>query len=175
MVNRTAYELPLRYKASSHADAKQRIAAAAAALVHPGATVALNGGTTTTEVARALATRADLQGGHGDPSITVVTNAVNIANELAVRPQLKLVVTGGVARAQPYELSGPLALPLLDALSLDVAFLGVDGLDLWDGRQHPQRERGRRQPPDGRAGRAGGRRRRRLQARRPGLRADLHD
>lgn len=143
MVNRTAYELPLRYKASSHADAKQRIAAAAAALVHPGAIVALNGGTTTTEVARSLATRSDLQGGHGDPSITVVTNAVNIANELAVRPQLKLVVTGGVARAQTYELSGPLALTLLDGLSLDFAFLGVDGLDLEMGATtHNENEAG---------------------------------
>src|ERR1700730_2362217 len=54
---------PLRYKTAGHAPEKQRIGRAAAALVAPGASVALNGGTTTSEVARALATRPDLQDG----------------------------------------------------------------------------------------------------------------
>jgi len=51
-------------------------------------------------VARALADRDRL---------TVVTNSLSIASELAVRPNLKLVVTGGVARTESYELVGPLA------------------------------------------------------------------
>ena len=38
-----------------------------------------------------------------------MTNALNIASELAVRPNLRLVVTGGVARSASYELVGPLA------------------------------------------------------------------
>ena len=54
------YDLPLRYKSERHPSEKQRIAAVAAALVQPGQVVGLNGGTTTTEVARALAVRADL-------------------------------------------------------------------------------------------------------------------
>lgn len=57
----------------------------------------------TTEVARALAVRADIAAdaaaGMGRPSaLTVVTNALNIAAELVIRPQIKMVVTGGVAR-----------------------------------------------------------------------------
>ena len=133
VLNRVAYELPLRYKSARRPDEKQRIAAAAVALVAPGAIVGLNGGTTTTEVARALATDAGLQGDGREPSITVVTNALNIANELAIRPHIKLVVTGGVARPKSYELSGPLAGPLLERVSLDYAFIGVDGLDLQAG------------------------------------------
>ena len=43
------------------------------------------------------------------PDLTVVTNALNIASELAVRSNLKLVVPGGVARAASYELVGPIA------------------------------------------------------------------
>src|SRR5215203_2376250 len=58
--NSTASELPLRYKAVRHAPEKRRIAEAAAALVSRGMVVGLTGGTTTTEVARSLATRADL-------------------------------------------------------------------------------------------------------------------
>jgi DeoR family transcriptional regulator, aga operon transcriptional repressor len=124
-----SYDLPLRYKTARYAPQKQRIGRAAADLVAAGATVALNGGTTTSEVARALATRPDLQDGTGGPVITVVTNAMNIANELAVRQHIKIVVTGGVARAQSYELIGPFATVVLDQLSLDWAILGVNALD----------------------------------------------
>jgi DeoR family transcriptional regulator, aga operon transcriptional repressor len=122
-----SYDLPLRYKTARHAPQKQRIGRAAAALVAAGATVALNGGTTTSEVARALAVRPDLQ--DGSPVVTVVTNAMNIANELAVRPHLKIVVTGGVTRSQSYELIGPYATLVLEQLALDWAILGVDALD----------------------------------------------
>ncbi len=125
--NSVAYDLPLRYKTARHASEKQRIGVAAAALIAAGGTVALNGGTTTTEVARAIATR-DLNDSRGEPTMTVVTNALNIANELAVRPHVKIVLTGGVARPQSYELIGPLATLVLETLTLDYAILGVDGL-----------------------------------------------
>ncbi|MFF1506440.1 DeoR/GlpR family DNA-binding transcription regulator [Streptomyces sp. NPDC058326] len=128
-----SYELPLRYKSSRHASEKQRIAAAVVELVGEGDVVGLNGGTTTTEVARALALRVGGGRRHTNeataPAFTVVTNALNIASELAVRPQIKIVVTGGVARPQTYELVGPLTAGVLKEVVLDVAVLGVDGLD----------------------------------------------
>lgn len=128
------YDLPLRYKSERHPTEKQRIAAMAAAMVRPGQVVGLNGGTTTTEVARALAVRSDLQsGGPLAPAVTVVTNALNIATELAVRQSIKLVATGGVARPQSYELTGPLATGVLEQVTLDVAILGVDGIDVRTG------------------------------------------
>lgn len=114
------YELPLRYKGIRYADEKRRIAEAAARLVSEGMAVGLTGGTTATEVARAL---ADHQ------QITIVTNALNIASELGVRPNIKLIVTGGLARSQSYELSGPIAEASLTGLHLDIAFIGVDGID----------------------------------------------
>ncbi|MFF9066430.1 DeoR/GlpR family DNA-binding transcription regulator [Streptomyces sp. NPDC014891] len=133
-----SYELPLRYKSTRHAAEKRRIAEAAADLIAPGEVVGLNGGTTTTEVARALALRfasgrADTAGTTGPapsgPALTVVTNALNIAGELAVRPQIKIVTTGGVARPQTYELVGPLTVGVLTEVVLDVVVLGVDGVD----------------------------------------------
>jgi DeoR family transcriptional regulator of aga operon len=114
------YELPLRYKGIRHAEEKQRIARAAAASVSEGMAVGLTGGTTATELARALA---------GKQQITIVTNALNIASELGLRPNLKLIVTGGLVRSRTYELSGPLAEASLVGLNLDVAFIGVDGID----------------------------------------------
>ncbi len=123
------YDLPLRYRSERHPSEKQRIAVVAAGLVQPGQVVCLNGGTTTTEVARALAIRSDLSTAAGVPGLTVVTNALNIAAELAVRQHIKIVVTGGVARPQSYELTGPLATGVLQRVSIDVAILGVDAID----------------------------------------------
>ena len=123
------YDLPLRYRSERHPSEKQRIAEVAAALIQPGQVVGLNGGTTTTEVARALAIRSDLSTAAGVPALTVVTNALNIAAELAVRQHIKIVVTGGVARPQSYELTGPLATGVLERVSIDVAILGVDAID----------------------------------------------
>jgi DeoR family transcriptional regulator, aga operon transcriptional repressor len=130
VVNGVSYDLPLRYKSAKHASEKQRIGVAAASLIEPAMVVGLTGGTTTTEVARALAARPELAGAGPDgPSLTVVTNALNIANELLVRSRMKIVVTGGVIRPQSYELVGPLATGILRELTLDVAFLGVDAFD----------------------------------------------
>ncbi|MEX0650852.1 MAG: alkaline phosphatase, partial [Actinomycetota bacterium] len=101
-----------------------RIAREAASRVDDGALVGLTGGTTTTEVARELLDRAGL---------TVVTNALNIAGELAIRSDLKLVVTGGTARPESYELVGPLAERALAEMHLHTAFVGVDGVTLDEG------------------------------------------
>ncbi len=118
------YELPLRYKGPRHHEEKRRIARAAAELVTDGMAIGLTGGTTCTEVAREIVERERL---------TVVTNALNIASELAVRPNLKLVVTGGTARPESYELVGPLAEASLATLHLDLVVIGVDGIDVTAG------------------------------------------
>src|SRR3954452_7736658 len=114
------YELPMRYRGGQHYEAKRAIAEAATALIPVEATsVGLNGGTTTTEVSRALASRSGLR---------VVTNALNIASELAVRSNIELVVCGGSARPESYELVGPLAELTLSNINLEVAIVGVDGI-----------------------------------------------
>lgn len=133
-----AYDLPLRHKSSRFAEQKARIGAAAAALIPAGSVVGINGGTTTSQVARALVTQphdvsanGSADGGADDGVVyTIVTNALNIANDMAVRRTVKLVVTGGVARPSSYELVGPLADPTLVRVHLDYAVLGVDGFDL---------------------------------------------
>ncbi|MCL1897950.1 MAG: DeoR/GlpR family DNA-binding transcription regulator [Micrococcales bacterium] len=128
-----SYDLPLRFKTSRFAAQKQAIGERAAAMIKPGQVVGLNGGTTTLEVARALAVRTDLAETNLAKPVTVVTNAINLASELLVRPHLKVVVTGGVVRAKSFELIGPLAGTVIEQLALDVTFLGVDGLDLGFG------------------------------------------
>ena len=114
------YELPMRYRGGQRQDAKRAIAKRAIELLPADVTsIALIGGSTTTEVARSLISHGRLR---------VVTNALNIASELAVRAQIDLVVCGGSARAESYELVGPIADATLAGLNLDVAIIGVDGV-----------------------------------------------
>ncbi len=120
-----AYELPVRYRDTHHREQKRRIAVAAVSRIPSGPiVVGLTGGTTTSGVARLLVERTDL---------TVVTNALNIAGEIALRPRLRLVVTGGVSRSQSYELVGPWAEHTLLGLNLGIAFVGVDGISAEGG------------------------------------------
>ncbi|MCQ6563230.1 DeoR/GlpR family DNA-binding transcription regulator [Paenibacillus mendelii] len=98
---------------------KEIIAAKAASLVQQGDIVGLTGGTTTFLIARELKNR---------PEITVVTNAVNIAMELAESQQVQVVLTGGVMSNETFELSGPLAEAKLEGLHINKMFIGVDGI-----------------------------------------------
>jgi DeoR family transcriptional regulator of aga operon len=136
-----AYDLPIRYKKEQHAPEKQRIAQAASTLVRRGDVVGLCGGTTSTAVATALGTRADLAEPSPHPTLTVVTNAINIAAQLVMRPQIKTVVTGGVVHPRSYELVGPYSDIVLEQITLDVAFVGVNGIDAAFGATvHDERE-----------------------------------
>lgn len=128
-----AYELPARYKNASADDHKQRIARAAALLVAPGTVVGFNGGTTTSATARRLAARTDLAISSERPAITVVSNALNIASEMVLRPFIRCVSLGGVARPESYEQSGPLAAMVLEQLWLDTLILGVDAVSAIGG------------------------------------------
>jgi DeoR family transcriptional regulator of aga operon len=124
-----AYDLPIRYKREQHAPEKLRIAQAASALVPRGAVVGLCGGTTSTAIATVLGARPDLMEPSPHPNLTVVTNAINIAAQLVMRPQIKTVVTGGVVHARSYELVGPYSDVVLEKITMDIAFIGVNGID----------------------------------------------
>jgi DeoR family transcriptional regulator of aga operon len=114
------FEVPISYRRGAVAQ-KRRIAAAAASLIGEGAIVGITGGTTTMEVARALTPVRKL---------TVVTNALNVGMQLARHQNIRLVLTGGVCRTASFELSGPIAESTLSGYNLDVAFVGVDGIDI---------------------------------------------
>lgn len=98
---------------------KHRIAIAAVRQVQEGQSVVLDSGSTTTAVARELRRFRQL---------TVITNAVNIAAELA-GTAVEVILTGGSLRPNSFSLVGPLAENTLRRLSADVLFLGVDGFD----------------------------------------------
>jgi len=117
----------LREKAKLYRKEKLAIAIAAARLVAEGQVVILDSGTTTTEIARAL---------RNFKNLTIITNAVNIAAELA-NSSLEIILTGGAVRKNSFSLVGPIAEETLRRLSADILFLGVDGFDVQYGLSTP--------------------------------------
>ena len=117
----------LREKEKLHHKEKLRIAAIAAAMVQEGQVVILDSGTTTTEIARAL---------RKFRSLTIVTNAVNIAAELS-GTSVEVILTGGTLRKNSFSLVGPIAEETLHRLHADLLFLGVDGFDVHYGLSTP--------------------------------------
>ena len=115
-------DVPITVKETLHHAEKVRIGHAAAQMIRDGETIMLDSGTTTAEVARQIRFLR-LR------SLNVVTNALNIAMELANVPHVRLIMIGGVLRQMSYSLAGPPAEQTLRGLHADRLFLGVDGLD----------------------------------------------
>jgi len=102
---------------------KRCIAGAALKFIEPGDTIYLDGGSTVLELARLLGERSNL---------TVVTNSLHAAHELAGRGP-RLIVIGGELRRLSQTLVGPLTRLLLQELHLDKAFMGTIGFALKEG------------------------------------------
>jgi DeoR/GlpR family transcriptional regulator of sugar metabolism len=106
------------------ADEKRRIGAAAAALVEPGSTIFLSGGTTTEHVVPRLPVNA---------RITVVTNAINVVYALSTRADVEGILLGGYLRHSELTLLGPMAEQAIGQFRFDQALYGCFGLDPEDG------------------------------------------
>jgi DeoR/GlpR family transcriptional regulator of sugar metabolism len=101
---------------------KQRVALAAAALVRPGSTLLLDGGTTALAVARALP---------GDLSATVVTHSPTVAAALVENPTVEVYVLGGRLFKHSAVTCGAAAAEAARGVQADLFLLGVTGV-------HPQ-------------------------------------
>jgi DeoR/GlpR family transcriptional regulator of sugar metabolism len=112
----------LRMRQSSRC--KQAIGQAAAGLVADHESIFLGSGTTTLCVARNLLDRQDL---------TVITNALNVAVELASARQVNVVVTGGLLRASELSLVGHIAELSLREVRVDKVILGIPAIHLQAG------------------------------------------
>jgi DeoR/GlpR family transcriptional regulator of sugar metabolism len=123
---RASEEPPFEETAVERLEQKDRIGAAAAALVEDGQTVMIDIGTTTLQAAR------HLHGRH----LTVVTTSLAVYEELLPDPAIELVLPGGVVRRNYRSLVGVLAEDTLRQLGADVCFLGTSAVDaalaVWD-------------------------------------------
>jgi DeoR family fructose operon transcriptional repressor len=112
-------EIAFEHRRLQNKHRKRMIAEQAAALVEPGDTIFIDSGSTCLEFARSLSS---------DWSGRVLTNCLLVAVELAARPQLEVLITGGQVRSGDLSCSGDFGVALHDNFYVARAFVGAGGV-----------------------------------------------
>lgn len=128
---RVGAEFSLSEKNKLHYQEKLRIGKTAAALIEDGDTIILDSGTTTMEINNNLPNLA---------SLTVITNALNIAYKLVEHEHINVIVPGGFLRKNSLSLVGTTAEDNFKNYFCDKLFLAVDGFNTTFGLSTPNVE-----------------------------------
>lgn len=126
-MDQVRFEPPYLEKQASFLEEKKNIAEKALQLIRSGETVLLDAGTTTLQLAKQFYAL----------SLTVVTNSVDVLNELQHSQQVELHSTGGMIRAETGAMVGPYAEEFLRKIKVDKVFLGMNAVDLDEGLSTP--------------------------------------
>lgn len=107
---------------------KIRIGRRAAEFVSDGDSLILDSGSTTTEIAKNLASRKNL---------TIITNALNIALLLGTTVSCEIMVTGGDFKAPTLSLTGEKSARFFDHIHVSKLFLAAGGIGAATGLSYP--------------------------------------
>ncbi len=118
-------------KNKQHLDEKKRIGEVAAGLIENGDTIILDSGTTTIEITKHLSKLSDL---------TIITNALNVANQLVDLENINVIIPGGFLRKNSMSLIGATAEDSFKNYFCDKLFLAVDGFSTTHGLSTPNVE-----------------------------------
>jgi DeoR family transcriptional regulator, aga operon transcriptional repressor len=124
-----SYDRLLWEKDKINSREKQKIGIAAAALIKESDTVIIDSGTTTMEVVKNISPKIT--------SLTIITNALNIANQVVLNQNINLIIPGGNLRKNSLSLVGSLAEKSIKNFYVDKVFIGVDGFDTQHGISTP--------------------------------------
>jgi DeoR/GlpR family transcriptional regulator of sugar metabolism len=124
---RSRPELAFDLRERLQAGEKASIGAAAARLVRDGEGVVMDASTTALAVARHLRTIG------GWSQLTVITNGLRLASELAGSPGITVLMLGGRVRPEAMSVVGPLGDGLFDRINVQTAFVGAAGFTLDSG------------------------------------------
>lgn len=113
-------EIPYSSKAEINLAAKKKIGIAAAKLIVDGDIIILDSGSTTLEIAKNIVKN----------NVTVLTNDIKIAMELAHKKGIHVIVCGGILNSPVYTLTGNLSIDFFKRLHVNKTFLGCDAMDL---------------------------------------------
>ena len=114
-------ELAFEIRERLQRDEKASIGAAAAARVRDGESLVLDASTTALYMARSLKERRTWH------ALTVVTNSLRIASELAGHPGVTVLMLGGRVRWEALSVVGPLGAGIFRRISVQKAFIGAAG------------------------------------------------
>jgi DeoR/GlpR family transcriptional regulator of sugar metabolism len=126
-VDHSRTELAFEIRERLQADEKNRIGAAAATLVRDGESIVFDASTTALSVARHLKSRGRWS------QLTVVTNGLRIASELAGHPGINVLILGGRVRWEALSVVGQLGDGLFGRINVQKAFLGAAGFTVESG------------------------------------------
>jgi DeoR/GlpR family transcriptional regulator of sugar metabolism len=126
-IDRSRPELSFDIRERLQAEEKVRIGAAGAALVQDGESIVMDASTTALSVARQLKTRG------GWSQLTIITNGLRLAAELAGHPGITVLMLGGRVRWEALSVVGQLGDGLFDRINVQKAFLGAAGFTLESG------------------------------------------
>ncbi|MBQ7841020.1 MAG: DeoR/GlpR transcriptional regulator [Lachnospiraceae bacterium] len=108
-----------------HSDLKREVARKAMHYIKPGATIALNSGTTNTILAQELLLRNE--------DITVITNNIAAINILMQSPSIHLIAIGGIIDSSEKSTYGSVCEKEFGAYYADIAFLSINAVNEQDG------------------------------------------
>lgn len=117
-------ELPYLIRSTENIQQKRIIGQRAAEYIHDGDSIALDIGTTTLELAKAMV---------GIRNLTVLTANLLVAEVLKDAPNIRLVISGGELRFEEFSLVGPFAQRSFKEFRIDKAFASAGGMDLKKG------------------------------------------
>jgi len=120
-LDRSRPELSFEIRERLQADEKLLIGAAGAALVHDGESIVMDASTTALSVGRHLKARRDWS------QVTVITNGLRLASELAGHPGITVLMLGGRVRWEALSVVGDLGDGLFSRINVQKAFLGAAG------------------------------------------------
>ena len=126
-VDRGRAELSFDIRERLQSDEKGLIGAAAAALVHDGESIVMDASTTALAVARHLKARG------GWSQVTVITNGLRLASELAGHRGITVLMLGGRVRWEALSVVGQLGDGIFGRINVQKAFLGAAGFTLESG------------------------------------------
>ena len=126
-LDRSRPELAFDIRERLQADEKLRIGAAGAALVHDGESIVMDASTTALSVARQIKARGAWS------QLTIITNGLRVASELAGHPGLTVLMLGGRVRWEALSVVGQLGDGLFSRINVQKAFLGAAGFTLESG------------------------------------------
>ncbi len=127
-VERFGFEPNLADRETQFAAEKDRIGKAALDQLPDGGSIILDAGTTTIRIATMLPT---------DRKLTVVTHSLTVALALAANSNITLHLLGGTVRGVTMAAVGEWALRNIADVSVDVAFLGINGITAARGLTTP--------------------------------------
>ena len=122
--HKAAHELNFESRAQIQHTAKHAIGKYAASLVGDGDSIFLDASTTALELARQVSDRREL---------TVITNSLRSAQELATFPNITVIMPGGIVRREAFSLVGRWSADLIQQFNISRAFMGARGFTLQEG------------------------------------------